>query len=55
MAAKQPAVGIDHVTVVPTNADTDDERPTVDSDEKGTAGRDGNDNGDSVESADDDA
>ncbi|MXR41789.1 hypothetical protein GRX01_10635 [Halobaculum sp. WSA2] len=47
MAAKQPAVGIDHVTVVPTNADVDDE---------GTAEYDGtDDDGDGVEAAHDEA
>jgi len=51
MAAKQPAVGIDHVTVVPTNADTDDERPTADSD--GERAADSDDDG--VDSAHDDA
>ncbi|MFC6795316.1 hypothetical protein ACFQFH_14615 [Halobaculum halobium] len=34
MAAKQPAVGIDHVTVVPTNAARDDERTTADGDDR---------------------
>jgi len=51
MAAKQPAVGIDHVTVVPTNADSDDERPTADSDEERTSERDD----DGVDSAHDGA
>lgn len=32
MAAKQHAVGIDHMTVVPTNADRDDDSPSADSD-----------------------
>jgi len=46
MAAKQPAVGIDHVTVVPRNADVDEE---------GTAEHDGNDDGDGVGAAHEEA
>ncbi|WP_200778410.1 hypothetical protein [Halobaculum gomorrense] len=42
MAAKQPAVGIDHVTVVPTNAARGDDptadRDAVDADEANEAG-----------------
>lgn len=46
MAAKQPAVGIDHVTVVPTNATRDDDSPIADSDadesdERAASGGDG--------------
>ncbi|QZP36742.1 hypothetical protein [Halobaculum magnesiiphilum] len=47
MAAKQPTVGIDHVTVVPTNAARDDDSSTADSDADDA-------DGDGVAAADDD-
>jgi hypothetical protein len=51
MAAKQPAVGINHVTVVPTNATRDDDNPIADgdadeSDERAVSGGDSRANDD---------
>ncbi|WP_435063602.1 hypothetical protein [Halobaculum sp. EA56] len=43
MAAKRPAVGIDHPTVVPTNAPRADDGEATESDSAGEADRDGSD------------